>query len=150
MANAREDGNGSQFFFTLGSQLDLQNKHSIFGYVTGETIYDIVELEEALVDENNRSLYAPKMIKAELLSNPFSDIIPRIIVQESEEVKDRNKILTSAAEIEATVHGGGSDYVRGEDSSGWNRVSGSCSYSMVLAMITTGLGVYVTRQDLGY
>ncbi|OAD54447.1 hypothetical protein WN48_07841 [Eufriesea mexicana] len=32
--------------------------------------------------KNDRPLYAPKMIKAELLNNPFSDIIPRIIVQE--------------------------------------------------------------------
>ncbi|OAD59005.1 Peptidyl-prolyl cis-trans isomerase CWC27 like protein [Eufriesea mexicana] len=48
MANAGEDDTGSQFFFTLGSQLDLQNKHSIFGYVTGETIYDMLELEEAV------------------------------------------------------------------------------------------------------
>ncbi|OAD53730.1 Peptidyl-prolyl cis-trans isomerase CWC27 like protein [Eufriesea mexicana] len=92
MANAGEDNNGSQFFVTLGSQLDLQNKHSTFGYVTEETIYDMLELEEALVDENDKPLYAPKMIKGELLDNPFSDIIPRIIVQESEEVKDRNKV----------------------------------------------------------
>ncbi|OAD47003.1 Peptidyl-prolyl cis-trans isomerase CWC27 like protein [Eufriesea mexicana] len=92
MANAGEDNSGSQFFFTLGSQLDLQNKHSTFGYVTEETIYDMLELEEALVDENDKPLYAPKMIKAELLNNPFSEIIPRIIVQESEQVKDRNKL----------------------------------------------------------
>ncbi|OAD54890.1 Peptidyl-prolyl cis-trans isomerase CWC27 like protein [Eufriesea mexicana] len=92
MANAGVDNSGSQFFFTLGSQLDLQDKHSTFGYVTEETIYDMLELEEALVDENDKPLYAPKMIKAELLNNPFSKIIPRIIVQESEEVKDRNKV----------------------------------------------------------
>ncbi|OAD60123.1 Peptidyl-prolyl cis-trans isomerase CWC27 like protein [Eufriesea mexicana] len=92
MANAGEDDNGFQFFFTLDSQLDLQNKNLIFGYVTGETIYDMLELEKALVDENDRPLYAPKMIKAELLNNPFSEIIPRIIVKESEEVKDRRKV----------------------------------------------------------
>ncbi|OAD57250.1 Peptidyl-prolyl cis-trans isomerase CWC27 like protein [Eufriesea mexicana] len=100
MANAGEDNSGSQFFFTLGSQLDLQNKHSTFGYVTEETIYDMLELEEALVDENDKPLYAPKMIKAELLNNPFSEIIPRIIVQESEEVKDRNKPLSTSSSIE--------------------------------------------------
>ncbi|OAD53757.1 Peptidyl-prolyl cis-trans isomerase CWC27 like protein [Eufriesea mexicana] len=43
----------------------------------------MLELEEALVDENDKPLYVPKMIKAELLNNPFSDIIPRIIVQET-------------------------------------------------------------------
>ncbi|OAD58595.1 Peptidyl-prolyl cis-trans isomerase CWC27 like protein [Eufriesea mexicana] len=88
------DDNDSQFYFTLGSTSELQNKHTIFGKVTGETIYNMLKLKEALVDENDRPLYAPKMIKAELLNNPFSDIIPRIIVQESEEVKDSSKTKT--------------------------------------------------------
>ncbi|OAD59150.1 Peptidyl-prolyl cis-trans isomerase CWC27 like protein [Eufriesea mexicana] len=93
MANAGEDNSGSQFFFTLGSQLDLQNKHSTFGYVTEETIYDMLELEEALVDENDKPLYAPKMIKAELLNNPFSEIIPRIIVQERAEEDEEGYVI---------------------------------------------------------
>ncbi|OAD60836.1 Peptidyl-prolyl cis-trans isomerase CWC27 like protein [Eufriesea mexicana] len=66
----------------------------IFGKATGETIYSMLKLKEALVDENVGPLYAPKMIKAELLNNPFSDIIPRMIVQESEEVKDSSKTKT--------------------------------------------------------
>lgn len=40
--------------------------------------------------------------------------------------------------------------MRGEDSSGWNRVAGSSSYSMVLAMIAAAVYVYVTRQHLAY
>ncbi|KAL6447922.1 hypothetical protein ACFW04_000176 [Cataglyphis niger] len=53
MANAGKDDNGSQFFFTLGSTPELQNKHTIFGKVTGETIYNMLKLEDALVDEVN-------------------------------------------------------------------------------------------------
>ncbi|OAD46894.1 Peptidyl-prolyl cis-trans isomerase CWC27 like protein, partial [Eufriesea mexicana] len=97
MANAIEDDNGSQFFFTFGSTLELQNKHTIFCKVIGDTIYNMLELEEALVDENDRPLYPPKMRRTEILNNPFSDIIPRIIVQESEEVKDSSK--TKAAGV---------------------------------------------------
>ncbi|OAD59910.1 Peptidyl-prolyl cis-trans isomerase CWC27 like protein [Eufriesea mexicana] len=77
IANAGKDDNGSRFFFTLNSAPDLQNKHTIFGQVTEETIYDMLELEE-----NDRAVYHPRLIKIIILNNPFSVIIPRIIVQE--------------------------------------------------------------------
>ncbi|OAD53963.1 Peptidyl-prolyl cis-trans isomerase CWC27 like protein [Eufriesea mexicana] len=97
MTNAGKDDNGSKFFFILSSTPDLQNKHTIFGKVTGGAIYNMLKLEEALVDEENnvRTLYPPKIRETEILNNPFSDIIPRIIVQESEEVKDSLKIKTA-------------------------------------------------------
>ncbi|OAD53245.1 Peptidyl-prolyl cis-trans isomerase CWC27 like protein [Eufriesea mexicana] len=102
MTNAGKDDNGSKFFFILSSTPDLQNKHTIFGKVTGGAIYNMLKLEEALVDEENnvRTLYPPKIRETEILNNPFSDIIPRIIVQESEEVKDSLKIKT--ATVKAT------------------------------------------------
>ncbi|OAD56897.1 Peptidyl-prolyl cis-trans isomerase CWC27 like protein [Eufriesea mexicana] len=82
MANAGRNENGFQFFFALSSTPDLLNKHTIFGKVTGETIYIMLKLEEALVDENDRPLYTSRLIKTIILNNPFSDIIPRLIVQE--------------------------------------------------------------------
>lgn len=51
MANADKDDNGSQFFFTFAATPELQNKHTIFGKVIGETLYNMLKLEEALVDE---------------------------------------------------------------------------------------------------
>ncbi|OAD46938.1 Peptidyl-prolyl cis-trans isomerase CWC27 like protein [Eufriesea mexicana] len=95
MATAGKDDNSSQFFFTLSSTLDLQNKHTIFCKVIGGTIYNMLKLEEALVDENDRLLYPLRLIKSIILNNPFSDIIPRIIVQKSEEVKDSSKTKTA-------------------------------------------------------
>ncbi|OAD60122.1 Peptidyl-prolyl cis-trans isomerase CWC27 like protein [Eufriesea mexicana] len=97
MANAEKDDNTFQFFFTLGSTSELQSKHTIFCKVAGETIYNMLELEEALVDKVNLILlYPPRLLKSIILNNPFSNIIPRIIVQESEEVKDSSKTKAAA------------------------------------------------------
>ncbi|KAG7202887.1 hypothetical protein KM043_010035 [Ampulex compressa] len=91
MANAGKDDNGSQFFFTLGSTPELQNKHTIFGKVTGETVYNMLKLEDALVDENDRPLYPQKIIKTEVLNNPFSDIVPRTASKKLNEEKESKK-----------------------------------------------------------
>ncbi|OAD56976.1 Peptidyl-prolyl cis-trans isomerase CWC27 like protein [Eufriesea mexicana] len=92
MANAGKDDNGFQVFFALSSTPDLLHKYTIFSKVTGKTIYNMLKLEEAL---NNGPLYPPRLIKTVILNNPFSDIIPRIIVLESEEVKDSSKTKTA-------------------------------------------------------
>ncbi|OAD53049.1 Peptidyl-prolyl isomerase cwc27 [Eufriesea mexicana] len=98
MANAGKDNNGFQFFFTLSSTPDLRNKHTIFGKVKGETTYNMLKLEEALVDENDRPLYSPRLMKTIILNNPFSDIILRIIVQES-----YNKTIVGDVDLELRV-----------------------------------------------
>ncbi|OAD46897.1 Peptidyl-prolyl cis-trans isomerase CWC27 like protein [Eufriesea mexicana] len=95
MANAGKNDNTSQFLFTLGCTSELQSKHTIFGKVTGETIYNVLKLEKTPIDENNRLLYPPRLLKSIILSNPFSVIISRITVENSEEVKDSSKTKTA-------------------------------------------------------
>ncbi|OAD57522.1 Peptidyl-prolyl cis-trans isomerase CWC27 like protein [Eufriesea mexicana] len=80
----------------LNSTPDFQHKHTIFGNVTGETLYNMLKLEEVLAHENGRPLYPPRFLKTIILNNLFSDIIPRIISQESEEVKYNSKTKTAA------------------------------------------------------
>ena len=46
MANGGKDDNASQFFITLGPTNDLNKKHTIFGKVTGDTIYNLVKLAD--------------------------------------------------------------------------------------------------------
>lgn len=79
MANSGKDDNASQFFFTLGETPELQNKHTLFGKITGDTIYNMLKLEEGIVDHNEKPLYPHKILKAEILLNPFEDIVPRVI-----------------------------------------------------------------------
>ncbi|KAG8224838.1 hypothetical protein J437_LFUL002285, partial [Ladona fulva] len=71
--------NGSQFFFTLAACPHLQGKHTIFGKVMGETLFNMLKLEDALVDRDDKPLYPHKILKAVVLSNPFPDIVPRVL-----------------------------------------------------------------------
>ncbi|XP_054722900.1 spliceosome-associated protein CWC27 homolog [Uloborus diversus] len=68
MANSGKDDNGSQFFFTLGATPELQNKNTIFGKVTGNTLYNMLKLEEGLVDQDDRPLYPQRIISCEVCS----------------------------------------------------------------------------------
>lgn len=80
MANAGRDDNGSQFFFTLGEATELQNKHTLFGKVTGDTVFNMLKLEDGVVvDHNEKPLYPHRILKTEVLLNPFEDIVPRVV-----------------------------------------------------------------------
>lgn len=92
MANSEKDDNGSQFFFTLAETMELQNKHTIFGKVTGNTIFNMLKLEEGLI-EDERPVYPHKILKTEVLNNPFPDIEPRVkeVVKEKKKKKEKQK-----------------------------------------------------------
>ncbi|OAD52647.1 Peptidyl-prolyl isomerase cwc27 [Eufriesea mexicana] len=77
----------------VNSTPDLQNKHIIFSRVTGESVYSMLKLEEALVDENDKPLYPPRLIKIIILNNLFSDIIPSIIVQEKAKEDEEESVI---------------------------------------------------------
>ncbi|XP_043919300.1 spliceosome-associated protein CWC27 homolog [Protopterus annectens] len=77
MANAGPHDNGSQFFFTLGRADELNNKHTIFGKITGDTVYNMLRLSEVEVDKDDRPVNPHRIRHCEILYNPFEDIIPR-------------------------------------------------------------------------
>ncbi|KOM48751.1 hypothetical protein LR48_Vigan07g245500 [Vigna angularis] len=80
MANAGSpNSNGSQFFITLDRCDWLDRKHTIFGKVTGDTMYNLLRLGEVETDKNDRPLDPPKILSVEVLWNPFEDIVPRTL-----------------------------------------------------------------------
>lgn len=79
MANAGQNDNASQFFFTLAATPELANKHTIFGRVAGDTIYNMIKLGEVPTDHEDKPLNPLKIIRTKILNNPFTDIVPRSI-----------------------------------------------------------------------
>ncbi|KAG9508729.1 Spliceosome-associated protein CWC27-like protein, partial [Fragariocoptes setiger] len=76
-ANLGKDENKSQFFFTLGAAPELQQKHTIFGRVIGDTLYNMIRLGESHVDNNQRPFNPQRIVKATVIDNPFPDMVAR-------------------------------------------------------------------------
>ena len=83
MANGgQKNDNGSQFFLTLGKTEELQGKNTMFGRIEGNTIYNLMKMGEAEltdVEGSERPLYPTKITGAEILVNPFDDMVARKI-----------------------------------------------------------------------
>lgn len=71
--------NGSQFFIVLDRTPSLDTKHTLFAKVVGQTIYNLVRINEVPVDKNDRPLDPPRVLRAELTWDPFGDLEPRSI-----------------------------------------------------------------------
>ena len=81
MANENyPDTNHSQFFITLEATEWLNNKHTIFGKVTGNTLFNVLKMGELATDSDDRPLYPPRIKSVTVLVNPFDDIVPRYVI----------------------------------------------------------------------
>ena len=81
MANEGTKGsNGSQFFLTLGETRELDGRNTLFGRVVGDTIYNLMKMGEAELEAgegSERPIYPTKITGAEILVNPFEDMVMR-------------------------------------------------------------------------
>lgn len=83
MANSgKKNTNDSQFFITLDRADELHGKHTLFGRVVGDTLYNVLKIGETELGENERPLYPPKIQSIIVIDNPFPDIVPRITAAE--------------------------------------------------------------------
>ncbi|KAI6010779.1 cyclophilin-like domain-containing protein [Pisolithus orientalis] len=83
MANSgKKNTNDSQFFITLDRADELHGKHTLFGRVVGDTLYNALKIGEMELGENERPLYPPKIQSITIIENPFPDIVPRITAAE--------------------------------------------------------------------
>jgi len=71
--------NGSQFFIVLNRTPSLDGKHTLFAKVVGQTVYNLVRMAEVEVDKRDRPLEPPRILRAELVWDPFGDLEPRRI-----------------------------------------------------------------------
>lgn len=76
-AGAGTKTNGSQFFICMDRAPSLDRKHTLFAKVVGQTIYNLVRLNEVEVDKNDRPVDPPRILRAELTWDPFGDLEPR-------------------------------------------------------------------------
>ncbi|KAG2522760.1 hypothetical protein JM18_005614 [Phytophthora kernoviae] len=103
MANENKPNtNHSQFFFTLDACDFLDKKHTIFGKITGNTIFNLLSVRDLETDANDHPTNPPKFLSAEVLWNPFEDIVPRatkhkpseVTVEEVQKKKKRERKAT--------------------------------------------------------
>ncbi|KAG1346272.1 peptidyl-prolyl cis-trans isomerase CYP57 [Cocos nucifera] len=93
--------NGSQFFVTLDRCDWLDRKNTIFGKVTGDSIYNLLRLGDVETDKDDRPLYPPpKILSVEVLWNPFDDIVPRKV---PEKPQSRSKVDVEVQEKKKAV-----------------------------------------------
>ena len=70
--------NGAQFFITLDRADHMDRKTTIFGKITGDTLYNLMRFNELETDDNDRPVDPPLVQRADVLQNPFEDIKPRV------------------------------------------------------------------------
>ena len=83
----KPNNNKSQFFVTLDQCPWLDRKHTIFGKVVGDTLYNLMAIGEEDTDASERPINPPRINRVEIVLNPFDDIFPRDLPKKGGEKK---------------------------------------------------------------
>lgn len=88
--------NTSQFFITLDKCSWLNNKHTIFGRVVGDTFFNAMAIGDLPTKEEfPMTDTIPMIIRTEVVLNPFLDIVPRTKLPKKEKKEDSQAIEKS-------------------------------------------------------
>jgi len=81
MANENSPNtNQSQFFITAGECTWLDKKHTIFGKVEGNTVFNMLRINELETNKETQRPVCdpiPTILRVEVTINPFEDLMPR-------------------------------------------------------------------------
>lgn len=89
--------NNSQFFITFDRCDWLDKKNTIFGKITGDTVYNLMKIGELETDKDDRPLHPPVINSVEVLWNPFDDVVPRKLEPKVEAVDEKPQSKTDKA-----------------------------------------------------
>ncbi|CAF1347879.1 unnamed protein product [Rotaria sp. Silwood1] len=104
IVNQGPNTNASQFFFTLGSTPELDKKNTLFGKVVGNTLFNMLTLGEGEII-GEIPVHKHKIIKAEIISNPFDNMESRpraksqMIDDDNDEINKKSKETVQAKAI---------------------------------------------------
>lgn len=87
MANNGKNSNGSQFFITFDKCNYLDYKHSVFGKIVGNTIFNLLEIQKVETDGCDRPIQDVYIIETRVVVNPFNDVLVRNQVVEHKQPK---------------------------------------------------------------